>query len=71
MIRNSLIRVAEDEGFEPPRASRPGGFQVLETTGTIEHYRTQLGAISGSCPLGHSVAMPFGDRWCPMVLAQV
>jgi hypothetical protein len=28
MIRNLLIGMAEGEGFEPPRASRPGGFQV-------------------------------------------
>ena len=27
-VRQVLERMAEGEGFEPPRASRPGGFQV-------------------------------------------
>jgi integrase len=40
-------KLAEGEGFEPPRASRPGGFQVLEISGTIGLYRTPLAAISG------------------------
>jgi hypothetical protein len=39
--------MAEGAGFEPPRASRPGGFQVPETMGTIGRNRTPLAAISG------------------------
>ena len=34
--RATARKVAEGEGFEPPRASRPGGFQVLATS---PHYR--------------------------------
>ena len=44
-------KLAEGEGFEPPRASQPGGFQVLKLGGTIGHYRTPLATISASCSL--------------------
>jgi len=70
MIRNFLIRVAEGEGFEPPWALRPGGFQVLNLSGPIEHYRTSLATISGFCPGVYLVIVPVRDRWCPIVLAQ-
>jgi hypothetical protein len=65
-----LDLMAEGEGFEPPKALRPGGFQVPETTGTIKHYRTPLATISGLWTHSLPEALPDGTRWWPMVLAQ-
>ncbi len=44
--------MAEGEGFEPPRASRPGGFQVLKTTGTMGHYRAPKETIPALARFG-------------------
>jgi hypothetical protein len=43
-------KLAEGEGFEPPRALRPGGFQKVlktrETIGTIGHHWQQSQALA-------------------------
>jgi hypothetical protein len=38
-------KLAEGEGFEPPKGLRPGGFQVPEKRGTKKHHGTSFEAI--------------------------
>jgi hypothetical protein len=50
------------DGIEPPTP----GFSDLEMGGTIGHYRTPSGSISGPCRhfrLGPFPIAPDGDRW--------
>src|SRR5437899_3439269 len=54
--RRLSCKLAEGEGFEPPRGLRPGGFQVLGKGRTIENYRTPRVTKSG-----FSVHLPLSD----------
>ena len=53
------------DGIEPPTP----GFSGLGRDGTIGHYRTLYGSISGCCRYFGSVRSDRG-RWYPMVLTQ-
>ena len=67
----ALHKLAEGEGFEPPRASRPGGFQVPESMGAIGPYRSPLSSNFRSPAVSTPGPATVGTRWWPMVLAQL